>query len=432
MLKIRELVSSDIERYLDVYLNAYPAFKTLDVECRARQRERNLRNMELSDVDYIGMFDGEELVAAMKLVHFQMNLYGNVVPALGLMSLAVHPLHKKKGLALKMVQYYEARAVEMKASVAPLLPFNMTFYRSMGYGLGSRRSLYHIPTVNLPKGEISADLRFVRSQELDTLVACYNEKAARTHGMIRKTGEELGDMRADTASIRLGAYDGQKMTGYLSYRFEDASETNFTQNRIVVDELICLDAETLESFLEYLRRQADLAQSVVLTSGCDDFYHVLADPQDLSMEYLPYGYLQVCRSFIGYMYKIVDYPEFFRVTSNRPTGAGSVTARIEYLDAFAKEERFLLLDIGGERGGWRLLACGTAGSPDDVRDGSEGSVPELTLRCRECDLNALLMNSARLMPLIDLGVVRTDNTDAARRMDMILYYSSKPYSNTDF
>ena len=55
MLKIRELVSSDIERYLDVYLNAYPAFKTLDAECRARQRERNLRNMELSDVDYIGI-----------------------------------------------------------------------------------------------------------------------------------------------------------------------------------------------------------------------------------------------------------------------------------------------------------------------------------------------------------------------------------------
>ena len=42
------------------------------------------------------------------------------------------------------------------------------------------------------------------------------------------------------------------------------------------------------------------------------------------------------------------------------------------------------------------------------------------------------MNGARLMALVEIGAIQADDTDAARRLDSILYYSQKPYSNTDF
>ncbi|MBQ9015458.1 MAG: GNAT family N-acetyltransferase [Firmicutes bacterium] len=437
MYTIRELKPQDIEQYLTIYLNAYPAFKDLDAACYEEHRQRNLRNIQLPDVEYVGLFDGETLMASMKLVHFDMNLYGVMTPALGLMSLAVHPLHKKKGLALQMMKYYEDRAKELNSPVLPLLPFNITFYRNMGYGLGSKRALYHLPTVNLPKGGITRDLRFLNEDDFDAMIDCYTAAAAVTHGMIRKTGEELGDLRADEVTIRLGAFQDGRMTGYLAYRFENASETNFTQNRINVTELIHLDAETLTSFLEYLRRQADLAQSVKISSGDENFYHILSDPQDLSMEYLPYGYLQVSREFIGYMYKIVDYPEFFRLTADRPTGMDTVTARIEYEDAFAKAVRYLVMEAGGPQGGWRLLeqgtlAAGASADPAGASSDEAGASADVTIRCSESDLNALLMNAARLQPLYELGAVRTDDPAALRRLDATLYYSQKPYSNTDF
>ena len=418
MLEIRELKPTDIDQYVDNYLNAYPAFKALDDTCREEHKQRNLRNMQLPDVDYIGLFDGSVLVASMKLVHFQMNLYGTMVPALGLMSLAVHPLQKKKGHALKMMKYYEAKAAEAGESVAPLLPFNITFYRMMGYGLGSKRARYHLPTGNLPKHELTRELRFLGKDDFDAMIACYDIAAEKTHGMIRKTCEELGDMRADTVTRRLGAYDKENMTGYMAYHFEEASDNNFTQNRIVVDEMIYHDSETLLNFLGYLRRQADLVQSVVLTSGEENFYHILSDPQDVSMEYLPYGYLQVSREFIGYMYKIVDYPEFFKATANRPTGKEQMIVRIEYMDEFAKEGRVISLCVGGENGGWRLAL--------------EDQTPDITLKCNESNLNAWLMNGARLMALVEIGAIQADDADAARRLDSILYYSQKPYSNTDF
>ena len=35
---IRPLTEGDIEAYLDIYLNSYPAYKALDAECRAHYR----------------------------------------------------------------------------------------------------------------------------------------------------------------------------------------------------------------------------------------------------------------------------------------------------------------------------------------------------------------------------------------------------------
>lgn len=427
MTTIRPLVPSDIDQYLENYLNAYPAFKALDDDCRTQHRERNLRMMQLPDVEYVGMFDDGKLVASMKLVHFQMNLYGSMAPALGLMSLAVHPLHKKKGLGLAMVKHYEQRARECGCSVAPLLPFNIAFYRKMGYGLGSKRALYHLPTANLPKCEITRDLRFLAADDFDAMIGCYDAAAEKTHGMLRKTGEELSDMRDDDVAIRLGAFDEGRMTGYMSYRFEDGSKTNFTQNRIAVDELIYQDAESLRSFLEYLRRQADLVQSVSISSGDEDFYQVLADPQDVSMEYLPFGYLQVSREFVGYQYKIVDYPAFFQATADRPAGSEEVTFCVECIGAFASEPQYLVIRAGGKQGGWSLLEYGPA---EEI--GKEPCRPDLSLRCTEDILSSLLLNAARLRPLYEMGLVTTDKPEQIARLDAALYYSQKPYSNTDF
>lgn len=430
MQTIRALQPSDIDQYLEVYLNAYPAFKSMDSACRDYQRARNLTNMELPDVEYVGLFEGASLLASMKLVHFQVNLYGTMTPALGLMSLAVHPLHKKKGLALKMVQYYEHRAVELGMPVAPLLPFNIPFYRKMGYGLGSKRALYQIPTANLPAYESSRELRFLGAQDFDDMIACYNKAAAATHGMIERTCEEIGDLREDDVTIRLGAFADGVMTGYLAYRFEDASETNYTQNRIDVQDLVYLDEQTLCSLLGYLRKQADLAQTVKISSGEEDFYHLLSDPQDVSMDYLPFGYLQVSREYVGFMYKIVDYPLFFELTKDRPAGQEAVSARFVYTDAFEKKEKYLDIRVGGAAGGWQLLAQGEAESLGDAALGSTQT--EVTLTCSECDLCAVLMNAARLAPLVRMGLVKADDEAAARRLDAALYYDQKPYSNTDF
>ena len=408
-----------VEDYLDIYLDAYPAFKSLDEDCRRKYREKTLRDMaEDQEVEFIGLYEGEELIATMKLVNFRMDLYGRMQPAVGLMSLAVHPLHKKQGAALEMVRYYERYAEEKGADVAILLPFNMSFYRKMGYGLGARMDEYHIPTGHLPASRDREDdrlhLRMIPLSRIDEVLACHEAFARGNHGMLIKFEEEIRDMREDSVTRRVGYYDNDKLLGYAAYRFINTSEVNYTLNEITVDELIYRDGSVLRALLGYLRDQADLAQSIRIRSGEEDFYHLLDDAADLSGNYIPFGYLQTGISAVGNMYKILNPARFIKNTSYRTFPEASLTARFDYLDEMRGKEESLTISF--KAGRWEVTE----------------EKPEITIKGRMSDLSSLLMNAGRLASFLRLGVMEADRMERAEELDRLLYYSQKPFSNSDF
>ena len=151
--EIRPLAEADIEAYLDIYLNSYPAYKALDAECRQHYREKHLLELrEDRQVKTVGLFEDGVLIATMKLIMFSMNYFGRMQPACGLMALEVHPLHKKNGAALEMVRYFEDYAREHGALLTLLLPFRIGFYRRMGYGFAGKLYEEDIPVEQLSKG----------------------------------------------------------------------------------------------------------------------------------------------------------------------------------------------------------------------------------------------------------------------------------------
>ena len=188
--EIRKLTAADIESYLEVYLNAYPAFKALDEECTENFRQKFLFQLrEDKDVEAVGLFDDGVLLATMKIVKFDMNLYGKMQRAYGLMSLAVHPLHKKKGAALEMVRYIEAYTREHGGLVLLLLPFRFDFYKNMGYGYGTRLDEYTIRTSGLPVLRDMSGLSMLGQEDVDEVLACYRSFAERNHGCMDKYDE---------------------------------------------------------------------------------------------------------------------------------------------------------------------------------------------------------------------------------------------------
>src|SRR3712207_4339645 len=105
---IRPIDKSDIDQYIEIYLNSYPAGKDLSDEGRKRYKNKHLQSIEeFTDSNYYGFFIGDKMIAAMKLIDFRMNLYGKIVPASGIMALGVHPLYKKQGIAGHMVNFFE-------------------------------------------------------------------------------------------------------------------------------------------------------------------------------------------------------------------------------------------------------------------------------------------------------------------------------------
>ncbi len=417
---VRPLTEEDLEPYLDIYLNSYPAYKDLDQACRDHYREKHRTELrEDTQTKTVGLFEGETLIATMKLILFSMNFFGRMQPACGLMALEVHPLHKKKGAALFMVRYFEDYARENGALLTLLLPFRIDFYRRMGYGFAGKIHEYHLPTSALPKVDrtVLPNLRLLQPEDFDAAMDCQRRFAARNHGMVEKFDEEIRGIRDDMQVRRVGYYgpEGQ-LRGYAAYRFQSASDTNYTQNRLSVEELVYEDGAVLRALLTALRMQEDLAQTVILRTGEEDFHHLLSDPQDVSKNYIDFGFLQTNVAAVGTMFKLVDDKAFVEKTVYRSFPAGEITAAFCYRDEMADGDRCLRVTIAGGR--WAVAG-------EDVP-------ADVTVTCRQGDLASLLMGSAELPALLRLGAARADDGEKARVLGYLLHCEQKPWLNSDY
>ena len=420
---IRRLVPADMPAYMDIYLNAYPAGKDLSEECYEKYWNRNIRSMtEYSHVNYYGMFEDGQLIATMKLIDFDMNLFGQMRRSTGLMALGVHPLHKRKGAARDMVKFFEEYTVESGGCVSMLLPFRMDFYKKLGYGCGTKLDEYHIKTEYLPdirdRREL-AGLRLLNRDEANAALDCHTRFVERNHGAVCKFEEEVRDFREDDEVRRLGWFEEGQLKGYAAFTFENTSDCNYTLNRMNVKELVYDDAAVLRKLLAGLRMQADLAQSVVVRSGEPDFYHVLASCQDMSGGYIDFGFLQTNVSAVGTMYKICDFAKFFEAASHRPFPAFDLTAGFMVTDDVTGSlETFTVRFAGGS---WTYEAGGAAYEAAEVH-----------VKCLRSDLSSLLMGSAEFGGLVRLGVMTVDRPDLAGTLDLLLHAEQKPFTNTDY
>lgn len=414
---LRNLTLDDIDQYLEVYLNAYPAHKELDEECSEFYRKKVTRQiLENKEVELVGLFENGAMIAFMKLVNFDMNLYGKMHHAVGLMSLAVHPLHKKKGAAFDMITRFENYAKTHDALVTLLLPFRIDFYRKMGYGYGAKMDEYHVPMINLPKADNMEGMRILTVDDVPEVLACHSRMVEQSHGMVKKFEEEIRDMETDTQVRRIGYFENDVMKGYVAFRFEDASEVNYTLNRLSVEELVYEDGAVLKKLLGFLRMQADLAQTVILRTGEEDFYHLLDNTQDVSGNYINFGFLQSNVSAVGTMFKILHPTEFIKATDYRTLPEGELNAEFIYEDQMEHCEKNLRVSFAG--GKWQPAAA-------DAK-------MDVILWCKEADLSSLLLGSANLASLVRLGAVKISDKAFTQQLDRLLHCDQKPWSNSDY
>lgn len=420
--EIRRLVPEDMPAYIDIYLNAYPAGKDLSDECRNKYYNRNLQSLqEFEHVNFFGMFEDDTLIAIMKLIDFDMNLFGKMKRATGLMSLGVHPLHKRKGAARGMVEFFEKYTTESGGVVSMLLPFRMDFYKKQGYSCGTKMNEYHIKTEYLPdlNREELTGLRMIPKREADLVIDCYTEFVKKNHGAVFKFEEEVRDIKNDDEVRWLGLFEGEQLRGYAAFTFENTSDCNYTLNRMNVKELVYFDADVLKKLLAGLRMQSDLAQSVVIRSGEPDFHYVLESCQDMSGNYIDFGFLQTNIAAVGTMYKICDIKKFIEESSHRRFPEMNLTAGFAVTDDVKGETEEFALKFEGGR--WSYVAGKDAYKAAEVH-----------VSCKRSDLSALLMGSTEFGGLARIGMMKVDKQEYVRTLDMLLHAEQKPYTNTDY
>ncbi len=427
---IRRLTLSDIDSYLEVYLNAYPAYKELDDECREKYRKKaTLEISENKEVIHMGMLEGGKVIAIMKVVHFSLNLFGKMQPALGLMALGVHPLYKKQGVALAMIREFEKIALEEGATVTMLLPFNIPFYRRMGYGFGGRLEEYHIPTGGLPKVK-TADmehLRFLSMEDLPAVLECHRAFVRANHGMVDKFEEEIRGMKSDSQVFRIGYEENGRLRGYLAWRYREASDVNYTQVCMSVEEMVYENGEILRAMLGFVRNQAELCQTVILRSGEPDFIHLIEDPQDISKNYIDFGFLQTNVAAVGTMFKIINpekfiadtgYRKFPKVCKNaeeKGSKDDKFTVKFQYERELEHSEE--AVSVAFENGTWQIAKGGEA---------------DVTVKLRQGTFASILMGSADISAMVRLGGAKISNIAKLSELEALLTYPQRPWCNSDY
>ena len=419
---VRELTPDIIDEYVTIYLNAYPANKDLSEEGIAGYRQRYIDSMNGDkNINFCGLFEDDKLIALMKVIDFSMNAFGKMCPATGLMSLAVHPMHKKKGAGLDMVRFFERYTRETGAIVAMLLPFRMDFYRNMGYGYGSKLEEYRIPSLSLPKWEGPRLIRLLGPEDTEKMLECQKAFAGIYHGMVVKFEDEIRAMHADTRSKRIGCFADGMLKGYAVYDLVSESPVNYTLNSIDIKELVYLDSDSLRAILGFFREQADLAQTVTLRTGEEDFYHILPSAQDISGNYIDFGFLQTNVGAVGTMYKIVDPSAFVRATSHRQFPAAELTAAFDYYDELAHEDKTFAVSFKPSEDGCSSRWTEAGGADCDVR-----------IKCCLADMSSLFMGSCRFSSMLRLGAFSLSDGRFCNILDDLFYCRQKPSTNTDY
>ena len=317
-----------------------------------------------------------------------------------------------------MVRCFEDYGEKNGALLALLLPFKIGFYRRMGYGFAGKLYEYHLPTATLPPPdrEARAHLRLLGPEDFEETLACHRRFAARNHGMVEKHEEEIRAAREDVQVRRVGYDCGGSLRGYAAYRFESASETNYTQNRLSVEELVYEDGAVLRALLGALKLQEDLAQTVVLRTGEEDFHHLLEDPQHVSGRYMEYGFLQTNVSAVGTMFKILNVERFVERTAYRDFPAGTLTAAFQYRDEMHRRQERVCIRFA--EGRWAMAPAGAAA--------------DVTVTCGQGSLASLLMGSCGLEGMVRLGAVTVSDEAGAQTLARLLHCGQKPWLNSDY
>ena len=337
--------------FADIVVDAYPALFDRSPESR-RKLTRQLRDLAETEpaITFWGLFrpvkGQERLLGGMRLFDFQMNLLDTQVPlgAVGQVGVALE--HRREHVGRDLMLFYLRHYRQRGAPLTALYPFRPDFYRSMGFGYGTKMSRYKLDPATLPASGDRSLLRRLGAGDREALQACYTRYAHQTHGMIDKIDHEL-DRLFEAHDRRIVGYEREgRLEGYLVFTYESGG--TYLAYDLRVSELIHETREALKALLTFLHTHDDQIRRVILTTQDTSLHHMFDDPRDGSDVLISPVYHSTDVQGVGIMYRVVDVPRVFRLLASRNFGGQTCRMKLRVKDTFLPEnDGSHLLEIRG-------------------------------------------------------------------------------------
>jgi predicted acetyltransferase len=391
-IQVRQLITEEIEQSLR--LSSFAFQYTIPKEEWVAAVSREIPE------EVWGGFDGEQLVAQVRVRPLRAYVQGRIIEMGGIASVASWPEYRRGGIVASLLIRSLSVMREAGQVISFLAPFSFAFYRRYGWETYTDRKKITIETALLPRIE-SARVpgQVVRvGGDVELLSPIYEQYASRFNGMLNRSKEwskELLERRQGQIAIyrdELG-----ELQGYIHYQVKN--------RELFIHELITLNHEAQLGIWRYIANHDSMIQQVVLMAPADDSLPFLLDNPRIKQEIEPY-----------FMARVVDIEKLIKQYSFLPSvdrmarwsEVKSIRLYVHVKDQYAEWNDGL----------WEL----TVDADGSARIRRLELEPSSTLAQLSCDiqtLSTLLMGYMRARYLYDIGRLQGDR-EAAQLLEAIV------------
>lgn len=413
--EIRQLVTEqDFAEFARISVNAYPG-SSMTAENAAKRFQEVSENDATSQL--WGLHDDDHMVGGMRLHDFKLNYFGTLIPAGGVGAVAVDLMHKKKGVARDLINFFLDHYTGKGSYLGLLYPFRPDFYYRMGFGYGQKMNQYTFSPSSLPLSSTNHGLVCLTADDLPLLEEFYTGYTSRQHGYCLKSSWELQTLFKGFSSTNclVGYKKNGKLLGYMAFAFRKAHETNFVKNNLVIREWLWDGPEALAAFCSFLHTQTDQINRVVYNTQHSDFHFLLKDVRNGTDNLIPPISHESNTAGVGIMYRVISLAKFLQATAFRDFNGVTLNLILHVEDTFRPENTGTYYVAFKE---------GQARVRKELFDGIEMSI-------NMADLSSLLMGSVEIASLYRLGKVKVSE-EALSVLRTLFRVEQKPECITPF
>ncbi|MGW1347086.1 GNAT family N-acetyltransferase [Kribbella sp. NPDC002412] len=383
---------SDALRFVDIAEDQLDA--VLRVRARsfgvmaAGDREQWLKDARvfIGDGRYVGVADGDEVVAAARFWDFEQWWSGRRVPVAGVAGVVVSPEYRGRGVGSKLMRGLLQRAADKGFPLTALYPATTVIYRHLGYEFGGGRYRFSFPAADLRElggKEVAVRRAGPRDAERFLELVRQSHERRRTSGPLVWPLNEVTEWLADEDNFAYLAEDG-----FVVY--------NWSGSDLCVDELVAGSEATARALWATVGSGSSIARTV-------QAYISPNDPVHLLVEHEAEKEVQHQR----WMLRLLDAPAAIAARGYAPGVALEVDVRVEDPD------------VPANSGDWHLSVADGAGELASTQ--ASGDVLQLGPRGL-----AALYAGTPLATLRGAGLARGGATTADAALDAA-FASATPY-----
>jgi predicted acetyltransferase len=352
---------------------------------------------------FIAEVDGEP-AAACQLHPLRSMVAGREQAVAGVGSVAVSPVHRRRGLAARLLHEGLRHARERGDSLSALYPFRASFYRRLGYGGAGTVHQYRLPPTAFPYDPDGPRMRMARDDDDRRAVMDLYRRwiAGETGQLLRPDAvwdEVLGG--PDRAVVYHRGSSGEA-EGYCVVKYH--ADGPAAERYLEVEERAWTTAAGQRSVYGWLASLGDQWREIVYRAHPEEHFGLRVADARLPAGSAPsWGlWLPAATLLEGPMFRILDLSEAFRA---RPGSGDSIVVALEVRDA----------ELPENAGRWRLRLA-----PEGAEVERGEGAADVRLELDVSVLSSLLVSGVTAVAAAAAGRLSVDRPEFLPRLDQAL------------